>query len=97
MKKKDWASWWDGMRSQVMKAGAEAIVTNLGGLIATNGVASSIPALSEVAMSWETAILTTIIQFLVRIIVAAAIYVEKNPDPVEIDFPTEIIKEEEDK
>lgn len=87
---KDWRGWWDGLRSKAMKAGAEAIVTNLSGLIATNGVASTVPAFHAVAMTWETAVATTCIQFAIRVVVAAATYVQSKPDPDTIEYETSI-------
>lgn len=92
-KYKDWRGWWDGLRSKAMKAGAEAIVTNVSGLFLTNGVAATIPALHPVGMSWETAVATTLVQFIVRIVVAAATYIQNKPDPdiVEEELKTEFV------
>lgn len=83
---KDWQGWLDGLRSRAMKAGAEAISTNLGGLVLTNGVASIVPVLEPIAMSWQTAIATTLIQFALRVVIAASDYVAEKPDP---DFVSE--------
>lgn len=92
-KLKDWKGWFDGLRSVAMKAGAEAVFTNLSGLIATNGVAATIPALDGLRLHWQTAILTTVVQFGIRTGVAAAKYVMDKPDPdlVEVEIPTVFI------
>ena len=84
-KYKDWRGWLDGLRSKAMKAGAESISTNLGAMIATNGVANmGIDALKDVGMNWKTALFTLIIQFAIRTGFAAAQYVAAKPDPEEI-------------
>lgn len=78
----DWGGWWDGMRSKAMKAGAESITTNLGALISTNAVANmGIDALKDMGMNWKTFLFTMLIQFLVRVIFAAAQYIASKPDP----------------
>lgn len=95
-KYKDWSGWWDGLRSKSMRAGAEAITTNLGGLLTTNGLAATVPGLSDIGMSWKTAIATTLIQFSVRIVLAAAKYVQDKPDPdvIEETIETGFLKKE---
>lgn len=92
-KLRDWRGWLDGLRSKAMRAGAEAVVTNLTSMIGSNGVASMIPALHDYALGWHTALLTTGVQFGVRTALAAATYVMNKPDPdiIEKDFPTEFI------
>lgn len=78
----DWRGWWDGLRSKAMQAGAESLVTNLGALFITNGMANmQIPGMTGAAMSWKTAVITTASQFGVRVIFAAAKYVAGKPDP----------------
>jgi hypothetical protein len=78
---KDWQGWWDGMRSKAMKAGAEAIVTNLTTMLGSNGVASMIPSLHDYALTWKTALITTVSQFIIRVVLAGAQYVFAKPDP----------------
>lgn len=95
---KDWRSWLDGLRSKAMKAGAESIVTNLGAMLATNGVANmGIEALKDAGMNWKTALFTMGIQFALRTGFAAAQYVAAKPDPDEImqEVETEIITKKE--
>jgi hypothetical protein len=81
-KYQDWAGWWYGMRTKMMQAGAEALVTNITALLGTNGVASmQIPGLTDIGLGWKTALATFVIQFLLRILLAAAIYIQNKPDP----------------
>lgn len=90
IKKADWRDWWDGMRSKAMKAGAESLTTNIGALFTTNGLANmQIPGLSDIGMSWKTAIATCLIQFTLRVVYAAAQYVSQKPDP---DVITETVE-----
>lgn len=78
----DWSNWWQGLRSKAMKAGAESITTNIGAMLSTNGVASmGIPHLDDIGMNWKTAVATTVIQFSLRVMFAAAQYVANKPDP----------------
>lgn len=79
---KDWGSWWDGLRSKSMRAGAESLATNFTALLGTNGVAAmGIPGLADIGMNWKTAILTCVIQFVLRVGLSAALYVQNKPDP----------------
>jgi hypothetical protein len=83
MKQYDWTDWLDGMRSKAMKAGAEAITTQLGAWFMSNGLEHGIQAdcLKGIGLSWKTAIVLLIAQFAVRVVYAAALYVQQNPDP----------------
>lgn len=79
---KDWASWRDGLRSCVMRAGATAVVTQLTALGGTNAVASmQIPGLGDIALHWKTALVSLIIQFCFHSAFAAFSYIQQNPDP----------------
>lgn len=79
---KDWKGWLDGLRSKAMKAGAEAVVTNLGALMGTNAVASmGIDALKDLGMNWKQFLFTMAAQFAIRTTFAAATYVANKPDP----------------
>jgi len=85
IKHKDWSGWWDGVRSKMMKAGAEALSTNLTALLGTNGVdALNIPGLDGIGMSWKTAVATMLIQFVLRSAKAGSDYIRDNPDPAVI-------------
>ena len=87
---KDWSGWWDGLRSKAMRAGAEALGTSITAMLGTNGVASmNIPGLDGIAMSWKTAVATTLIQFTLRTILAAVVYIQSKPDPDIIEEKTE--------
>jgi hypothetical protein len=89
-KLKDWSGWWDGLRSKSFKAGAEAISTNVTAMLGTNGVASmGIPGLTDIGLGWKTAVATTLIQFSLRVVAAAAQYVKDRPDP---DVITETVE-----
>jgi hypothetical protein len=79
-KLRDWSSWWDGLRSKAMQAGAESVAMNLTAMLGSNGVASMIPALHDYALSWKTALVTTASQFVLRTILAASKYVAEKPD-----------------
>lgn len=80
--KKDWATWLDGMRSKVFKAGAEALSTQLTAFLGSNGVASlGVGWLKDVGLNWKQALALLAIQFTIRVLLAAAIYVEQKPDP----------------
>jgi hypothetical protein len=79
----DWSSWWDGMRSKAMKAGAEAITTQLGAWFTTNAVATlPVESLHNVGLNYKTAFVALVVQFVVRVVYAAALYVQQQPDPV---------------
>lgn len=92
IKHRDWSGWLEGMRSKAFKAGAEAISTNVTALLGTNGVAAmGIPGFSDIGMGWKTAVATTLIQFTLRVVAAAAMYVRDKPDP---DVITETIQTE---
>lgn len=81
-KLKDWKGWWEGLRSKAFKAGAESLVTNIGALLGTNGVANlGIPGLADLGMNWKQALFTCIIQFVLRVLYAASQYVANKPDP----------------
>ena len=81
-KYQDWRGWWEGLRSKMMKAGAEALATNITAMLGTNGVASmGIPGLGDIAMGWKTAVATTLIQFTLRTVLAAVLYIQTKPDP----------------
>ena len=84
-KLKDWKGWWDGLRSKAMRAGGESISANVGALLATNGIASMAPSLGDIALSWKAFLATTLIQFALRVTLAAAEYVKTKPDPDPID------------
>lgn len=89
-KYRDWKGWLDGMRSKAFKAGAESLVTNLSALVGTNGVASmGIPGLNDLGMNWKQALFTCLLQFVLRVGFAAALYVQNKPDP---DMITEVIE-----
>jgi hypothetical protein len=78
----DWKGWFEGMRSKAMKAGAEAITTQLGAWFTTNAVATlPIDALHNVGLNYKTAIVALVVQFAVRVVYAAALYVQQQPDP----------------
>lgn len=77
---KDWRSWWDGLRTKALKAGAESIATNVTAMLGSNGVASMVPALHDYALSWKTALVTTGSQFVLRTVLAASQYVAEKPD-----------------
>lgn len=81
-KLKDWSGWWDGLRSKAMRAGAESVVTNLTALTTTNAIAGmGIDALKDIGMNWKTFLITMALQFLVRVGLSAALYVQNKPDP----------------
>jgi hypothetical protein len=65
-----------------MKAGAEAVTTQLGAWMATNA-ASTIPVewMHNVGLSYKTALVALVVQFTVRVVYAAALYVQTKPDP----------------
>ncbi len=79
----DWRSWWEGLRSCMMRAGATAIFTQLSAFLGTNGVASlDIPGLDGIAMKWKTALVTLVIQFLIHTGIASAKYIQDNQPKV---------------
>lgn len=81
-KYQDWHGWWDGLRSKAMQAGAESLVTNIGTLITTNGIANmKVPGLSDIGEGWKTAVAGLLSQFTIRVVFAAAKYVAMKPDP----------------
>jgi hypothetical protein len=78
----DWSGWFEGMRSKSMKAGAEAVTTQLGAWFTTNAVATlPIESLHGVGLNYKTAIVALVVQFTVRVVYAAALYVQQQPDP----------------
>ena len=86
----DWRGWLEGMRSKAMKAGAEAITTQLGAWFTTNAVATlPIQALHDVGLNYKTAIAALVVQFTVRVVYAAALYVQQQPDPTLITETTD--------
>lgn len=89
----DWGKWWFGLRPVLLRAGAESIVTQTSALLGTNGIANlQIPGLSDIGMGWKTAIVTMILQFVLRTVSAGAKYVMEHPDPVvEVSCDTAII------
>lgn len=50
-----------------------------------------IPGLADIGMGWKTAIATTLIQFTLRVVAAASMYVRDKPDP---DVITETVQTE---
>ncbi len=87
----DWQSWWDGLRAKALQAGAESLVTNLGTMLGSNGIASMIPSMSEYVLTWKTALITTTAQFLIRSLWAAAKYVAEKPEADIVTEDTTII------
>lgn len=82
MQRKDWRKWWDGLRSCAFRTGGIAVATQLGSLLTTNGVANfKIPGLSDIGMSWKTALVSLVVQFAIHTGKAIATYVSENPDP----------------
>ncbi len=78
---KDWAKWWEGLRTSMIKAGATSVVTNLTVFTTTNTVNSiGIPGFSNSGEHWKTALIGLCAQFLLHTIYAAATYVQANPD-----------------
>ena len=89
----DWRGWWDGMRSKAMKAGAEAITTQLGAWFTTNAVATlPVDALHGVGLNYKTALVALVVQFMVRVIYAAALYVQQKPDPDVVTIDTGFVR-----
>lgn len=88
------------MRAKALKAGAEAIGTNVTALLGTNGVANmNIPGLADIGMGWKTALATMVIQFFLRVLAAGAAYVAAQPEPEVISETIEtsqIIKPKEE-
>lgn len=80
-KYRDWRDWFDGLRSKAMQAGAESLVTNIGAMIGSNGVASMIPSMNGFVLTWKAAVVTTASQFFIRTVFAAAKYIAAKPDP----------------
>ena len=90
--KKSWAHWWEGMRLKMFKAGAESVATSLSVFMGTNSVASlKIEALSDIGMSWKTALAAICTQFIIRVVYAGATYVAENPDAPEIETEVETV------
>ena len=86
---KDWSSWWDGLRTSMMKAGATSVTTNLTVFMTTNGVSSlNIPGMTNTGEGWRTALIALVAQFLLHTIYAAALYVQNNPDAQTITIDT---------
>jgi len=95
---KDWRGWLDGLRSKAMKAGAESLVTNLGALLGSNGIASlGVPHLQDIGLNWKQFIGLLLAQFFIRTSFAAAQYVANKPDPDEVteDVKTEILEKKD--
>ncbi|HWH79141.1 MAG TPA: hypothetical protein VNT76_17285 [Candidatus Binatus sp.] len=89
---KDWSSWWDGLRSVIMRTGATAILTQLTTLVGTNSVANmKIPGLADIGIGWKTALASLGIQFVIHTAIAAAKYVQDKPDPdiIEVEVPSD--------
>lgn len=81
----DWRSWWDGLRSCMIRAGATAIVTQLTAMGGTNAVASmNIPGLEDIALKWKTALAALVIQFCFHVFTSAAKYIQDNQPQVVI-------------
>ena len=97
-KYKDWGTWWDGLRTASLKAGATSIVTNLSVLVTTNTVSSlNIPGIQNVGENWKTFLIGLLFQFLLHTAYAAAIYVQNKPDAdvvVETVETTHVTKDE---
>lgn len=79
-KLRNWADWWDGLRAKALQAGAESLATNISAMLATNGVASMVPAMHDYVLTWHVALATTATQFILRTVLAAAKYVQEKPD-----------------
>lgn len=78
---KDWSSWWDGLRTSMLKAGATSVVTNLTVFTTTNTVsAMNIPGVTQTGEGWKTALIGLLAQFILHTVYAAAQYVQTNPD-----------------
>jgi len=78
---KDWSSWWEGLRTSMIKAGATSVVTNLTVFTTTNTVNSiGIPGFSDSGEHWKTALIGLCAQFILHTVYAAATYVQANPD-----------------
>lgn len=78
---RDWKGWLDGLRTNVLKAGATSIVTNLSVLASTNTVAAmGIPSLRDAGENWKTFLIGLVAQFIIHSLYAAALYVQSNPD-----------------
>lgn len=78
---KDWSSWWDGLRTSMVKAGATSLVTNLTVFMTTNAVNSmGIPGLGGSGENWKTLCIGLVAQFGLHTLFAAAQYVQANPD-----------------
>ena len=79
----DWQSWWDGLRTNMMKAGATSIATNLSVLASTNVVSSfQIPGLGGVGENWKTFLVGLCAQFVLHTVSAAAVYIQANQPQV---------------
>lgn len=78
---RDWSTWWDGLRTSMVKAGATSIVTNLTVLVSSNTVNSfGIPGMQNSGESLKTFLIGLIGQFLLHTAFAAAQYVQSNPN-----------------
>lgn len=78
---RDWSSWWDGLRTQSVKAGATSLVTNLTLFMSTNAVAAlPIDALKTSGENWKTLCIGLVAQFGLHTLLAAAQYIQNNPD-----------------
>ena len=79
----DWGTWWDGLRTNMMKAGATSVATNLSVLISTNTVgAMGIPGMVGVGENWRTFIVGLFAQFVLHTVYAAATYIQGNQPQV---------------
>lgn len=96
---KDWPSWWDGLRTSMIKAGATSLVTNLTVFTTTNTVNSmGIPGLANSGENWRTLCIGLIAQFGLHTIYAAATYIQANPDAqvvTEVIDTTHIVKNDD--
>ncbi|MDE2100609.1 MAG: hypothetical protein KGL39_25420 [Patescibacteria group bacterium] len=89
-KYKDWGTWWDGLRTASLKAGATSIVTNLSVLVTTNTVSSlNIPYIQNVGENWKTFCIGLLFQFMLHTVYAAAKYVMDKPDADVVTVTTE--------
>ena len=82
---KDWKTWWDGLRTAALKAGATSITTNLAVLASTNTVSNmGIPGFTHVGEGIKTFLVGLLAQFALHTVYAIAQYVQANPDAATI-------------
>lgn len=79
-KLRDWGAWWEGLRTSALQALGESLATNISAMLATNGVASMVPAMHDYVLTWHAALMTTTTQCILRTALAAAKYVQEKPD-----------------